>query len=119
MIARRKQIVLSTSRGAIALIGCVFVSGLLLAGGSSEEKPGYTPKAGFVPDEKTALSIAISVLTPVYGEKALQSEEPFTARLEGDAWFVQGHLPEGHDGGVAEVKISKSKGCILWMYHGK
>lgn len=40
--------------------------------------------------------------------------------VSGDVWFVDGTLPKPHnEGGVAEVSISKSKGCILHMIHGK
>jgi NTF2 fold immunity protein of polymorphic toxin system component len=60
------------------------------------------------------------VLIPVYGQKQIESEEPFSVSLDGDTWSVHGSLPKGLNlGGVAEVEISKSKGCILHMIHGK
>jgi hypothetical protein len=74
-----------------------------------------------VPDEKTAIAVAEAVLTPVYGQKQIESEEPFSVSLDGDTWSVHGSLPKGLyvTGGEAEVEISKSKGCILHMIHGK
>src|SRR4051812_12785924 len=79
----------------------------------------YSPPAGFVPDQRTAIRIAKAVLAPVYGEAKIESEEPFTAILKGDVWMIEGHLPEGYSGGVALVEISKSDARILRMTHGK
>jgi hypothetical protein len=89
---------------------------------------GYKPESGYVPDSKTAVKIAEAVLTPVYGEKQIESERPFTATLKNGAWIVTGTLrcPDGKggtttscDGGVAEVQISKIDARILHMSHGK
>jgi hypothetical protein len=89
---------------------------------------GYKPPAGYVPDSATAVRIAEAVLIPIYGEKQIESEKPFTARLEGGAWIVGGTLrcPDGKggsatqcDGGVAVVKILKTDGRVLYMTHGK
>jgi hypothetical protein len=81
-----------------------------------------------VPDSETAVRIGEAALIPVYGKKQIQSEEPFQAELKGDVWTVHGtlHCPDGKGGtttncvgGVAGVKISKSKGRILSMIHYK
>jgi hypothetical protein len=77
------------------------------------------PKDGFVPDKETAVKIAEAVLIPIYGSKQVQAEEPFAATLKAKVWIVSGHLPEGADGGVAEVRISKLTGEILSIRHGK
>ena len=88
----------------------------------------YKPKEGYVPDSVTAARIAEAVLTPVYGERQIISERPFTATLKNEVWTVQGtlHCPDGRggtsancNGGVAEVEISKSDARILGMRHGK
>ena len=78
----------------------------------------YTPPNGFVPDEKTAIRIAEAVLTPIYGERQIESERPFIATLRGDVWAVTGYLPPGTLGGVAEIRISKKSGKILSVTHG-
>jgi hypothetical protein len=89
---------------------------------------GVKPSSGFVPDAATAVKVAESVLTPIYGEKMIQSERPFTATLEGDIWTVNGTLPcpeaktdnrVSCKGGVATVKISKTDARIIFMWHGK
>jgi hypothetical protein len=89
---------------------------------------GYKPASGYVPDSKTAVKIAEAVLAPVYGEKQIESERPFTATLKHGVWTVTGTVrcPDGKggtttscDGGVAEVQISKNDARILYMLHGK
>jgi len=89
---------------------------------------GYQPPSGYVPDSTTAVKIAEAVLAPVYGEKHIESERPFTATLKNGVWTVTGtlHCPDGKggttmvcDGGVAEVRISKDDARISFMSHGK
>jgi len=89
---------------------------------------GYKPKSGYVPDSETAVKIAEAVLAPVYGEKQIESERPFTATLKNGVWTITGTLrcPDGKggtttscDGGVAEVQISKNDARILYMLHGE
>ena len=94
---------------------------LAFAQGNMPKKPAFTPKDGFVPNAETAVKIAEAVLTPVYGEKQVLSERPFTAILEGDSWTVQGTLQCAPNcaGGTALVEISKSTGRILQMFHTK
>jgi hypothetical protein len=96
--------------------------------GSTNKTHGFTPTDGFVPDSQTAVKVAEAVLIPVYGEKQICSEEPFTAELKGAVWTVGGTLrcPDGKggfttdcDGGVAVVKLSKTDGRVLFMLHYK
>lgn len=78
------------------------------------------PRRDYVPDEKTAIAIAVAVWTPIYGEEKVKSEKPFKATLENGAWTVYGSLPHGYTrGGTVEAKISKDSGCILLITHGK
>jgi len=66
------------------------------------------------------------VLVPVYGEKQIDSEQPFTAKLKDDVWTVSGTLgcPDGKGGmttqcddGIAVVRISKGDAHVLSMTH--
>jgi NTF2 fold immunity protein of polymorphic toxin system component len=107
---------------ALALF--LFVAAALFVCDSQTLPGSYIPKGGFVPNAETAVKIAEAVLIPVYGEKKVLSERPFTATLAGDIWTVSGTLhctPPGSlcKGGTAIVKISKSSGQILQMGHGK
>lgn len=81
---------------------------------------GYVPAEGFVPDAKTAIRIAVAVWSPIYGEKDIQAEKPFQAKLNRGIWTVTGSSPRGFRvGGVAEAEISKKDGRVLMVIHGK
>jgi hypothetical protein len=75
------------------------------------------PITNLVPNEEAAISIALAVLTPIYGKKQVQFEQPFHARLDGDIWEVIGTLPKGWLGGVATVKLSRNDGHIIEITH--
>jgi len=82
---------------------------------------GLVPVEGYVPDAKTAIKIAEAVVEPVYGLQIIKNERPFKARLVGGEWFVKGASPTNADlkGGVVEVHISKTNGCITFLLHGR
>ena len=82
-------------------------------------KHSYMPPNGYVPDAKTAIRIAVAVWSPIYGEAKIQKEKPFHASLAKGIWTVEGSLPKGSVGGVAEADISKQDGRILRISHGK
>jgi len=77
------------------------------------------PPQGLVPDAKTAIAIAVAVWTPIYGEKKIAAEKPYTAKLTDGKWTVTGSLPKDWVGGVAIAVISKSDGQVLRVSHGK
>jgi hypothetical protein len=93
------------------------IAGVIALG--AQNAPGFRPKDGFVPDQKTAIAVGEALLTPIYGEKQIVSERPFSARLDRDIWIVTGHLPDVWDGGVAEIRIRKSDATVLSVVHGK
>ena len=83
-------------------------------------KHNFTPKDGYVPDAKAAIKIAVAVWEPIYGEKQIAGEWPYTARLDTNGiWTVEGSLPWGYSGGVAIAEITKEDGKILRVSHGK
>ena len=86
---------------------------------SAWEKLSYKPKEGFVPDERTAIAIAVAVWTPIYGEKQIAGEKPYVATLKDGIWTVEGSLPKGWTGGVAIAEIAQSDGRIIAVVHGK
>lgn len=77
------------------------------------------PITNLVPDEKTAVAIAIAVLIPIYGRRQIAQEMPFRAKLNGDVWRVEGSLPWGYVGGVAEIEISKEDARVISIIHGQ
>ena len=90
-----------------------------------QETRGSRLSGAYVPDAVTAVKIAEAVLIPVYGEQKIVSERPFTAKLDGDVWTVDGTLYCGDGkigtcfGGAARVKLSKKDARILFMIHYK
>lgn len=85
----------------------------------SENTPGFRPKEGMVPDAATAISIAVAIWNPIYGEKEIASEKPYNAELKSGLWTVTGSVPRGWVGGVAAAVISKKDGRIIKVYHTK
>jgi NTF2 fold immunity protein len=85
----------------------------------TQSASGYKPRSGMVPNENTAIRIAIAVLTPIYGVDAIRNQQPFVATLTGDTWTVVGTLPKERVGGVAEIRIAKVDGRILYVMHGQ
>lgn len=77
------------------------------------------PPQGVVPDTVTAVRIAEAVLSPIYGEDQINSQQPFKAVLKNGVWTVEGTLPEDARGGVAEIDISQKSGAILRISHGR
>jgi hypothetical protein len=95
---------------------------LLLANPSSRTygaDPGYEPAEGFVPDADTAAKITEIILVRIYGETQTNLEKPLKATLRGDVWIVKGTMPPNMLGGIAEVRISKRDGRILYLTHGR
>ena len=86
---------------------------LLLAGSASARKLSYKPAVGYVPDEETAIAIAIAVWSPIYGRKKIETDRPFHATLKKGVWTVTGTLPKGVTSGAPEAEISKDDGRIL------
>jgi hypothetical protein len=75
--------------------------------------------AQYVPDERTAIRIAESVLVRRYGRDQIESEKPLKATLHDTIWRVTGTLPPGHLGGVAEIEINKADARIIRVTHGQ
>lgn len=81
------------------------------------KKWSVDPAEGFVPDEKTAIAVAIAVLKPVFGDRQIDRQSPFRADLKDGNWWVSGSLPEEALGGVATAVISKKTGEIRAIWH--
>ena len=79
----------------------------------------YVPSAGFVPNESTAVAIAVAVWKPIYGDKLIEGQRPIVATLRGGVWYVHGTLPTDTAGGTAEADISKKDGQVLRVSHGR
>ena len=93
-------------------------SGILF--GQETDRHNYKPSAGYVPNEETAIKIAVAVWIPIYGKDQIEKEKPYKAVLRDGIWYVSGSLPAGYvKGGVAEAEIAKDDGRILRISHGR
>jgi hypothetical protein len=81
--------------------------------------PGYVPKNGLVPDAETAIAVAVAIWNPIYGVEQIQAQRPYHAKVVRGVWYVTGSLPPGVPGGVAEARISKKDGRVLYVLHGQ
>lgn len=80
----------------------------------------YKSEEGYVPNEETAIAIAVAVWNPIYGKEKIENEKPFHANLKDGVWTVKGSLPKGFDkGGTAIAEISKDDGRIIRIMHEK
>ena len=72
---------------------------------------------GIIPNEETAISVAIAIWTPIYGD--VSRAKPFVANYneEDGYWEVRGTLPENMRGGVPIMRINRRDGKILYVNH--
>jgi hypothetical protein len=99
---------------------CSFTVLPIIAHSREPQKHTVKPEAGYVPDEETAIKIAIAVWLPIYGKDSIEAEKPYKAILKDGVWYVSGSLPKGWvKGGVVEVEINKDDGRIIRISHGK
>ena len=78
------------------------------------------PSGNMIPNEETAVAIAVAVFKPIYGEGKVESQRPFHAELNGGVWHVYGTLQQGNSlGGTAETELSREDGRIIRVWHGK
>lgn len=104
------------TKGALPLISHRLIAALVLfiapvSAIARERQP--------VPDATAAVALAEKRLIPIYGKKQIESERPFTAKLESGVWHVCGYLPPEADGGVAEIWINMRTGKVLKVRHCK
>ncbi len=118
-LSETKQNKIQTTSNAPVVINQVTSNEAAQNNGQSSNRANYKPKNGYVPDEQTAIAIAVAVWTPIYGKDKIENEKPYKAQLKNGVWTVTGSLPEGFDGGVAEADISKDDGRILRVIHGQ
>jgi hypothetical protein len=90
-----------------------------MANAVDDAENNYKPKDGYVPDADTAITIAVAVWNPIFGKDQIANEKPYKTSLSKGIWTVEGSLPEGMVGGVAEAEISKDDGRIVRVIHGK
>lgn len=88
-------------------------------GGEDGKLHSVKREGGFVPNENTAIQIAIAVWTPIYGEDNIKKQKPFNAKLQDGIWHVSGSIPKNTKGGVAIAEIQQMDAKIIRISHGK
>jgi hypothetical protein len=98
----------------------VLVFAISSAGAEGTEKHSVTRAEGFVPNQETAIAIAVAVWLPIYGKENIERQKPYVASLVNGVWVVEGTWSKDYThGGVAIAEISKSNGKVLRVSHGK
>lgn len=80
----------------------------------------HLPKDGVVPDKKTAISVADTILSSIYGE-SIKETEPFNVEFDDkyQVWVINGVLKANKVGGVPNIIIQKRDGKIIAVWHTK
>jgi NTF2 fold immunity protein len=84
---------------------------------TTQPLPGVGRTFGYVPDEATAIRIAVTVWEPIYGKEQIASESPVSATLVNGVWYVIDTCPFVL-GGSASANIQQSDGKVLHIEHG-
>jgi hypothetical protein len=69
-------------------------------------------------DRESAIQIAEIVLTRVYGKDVL-NERPWQVSEVQNIFKIEGTLPMGYVGGVAEIEIRRTNGAVVSIIHGQ
>lgn len=108
-----------STRTFVCTVALLLSSSQMALGQSSAKRlPSLAPSGGFVPDSVTALRIGEAVLTPIFGEKAVEGARPFTVRSRDRKWEVRG-VRKGNLGGSMEIDIAKKDARVLRVWRGK
>lgn len=117
---------MKTSCTLFVLLATLIVSSSVLAGTTASDamkenanRAGFQPREGMVPDATTAIAIAIAVWNPVYGEKEIASERPYSAVLKRGEWTVTRSMSDSWVGGAPTAVIAKKDGRVIKIYHTK
>lgn len=80
-----------------------------------KSQPGFVDaEAGFVPNEATAVAIAVAARTARLGKAHVEKDGPYTAILEEGIWILYGkESPKNSLAPVSLARIRKSNGAIL------
>lgn len=97
----------------------LFLESATVVYAADAQKHNYKPAAGYVPNQETAIRIAVAVWSPIYSKEQIEKQKPYKAILKRGIWYVTGSLPKGWVGGVAEAEINKESGCIIRISHGQ
>ncbi len=79
----------------------------------NRKEPPLMPKAGVLPDEKTALEVGLKILARRYSSLRVALQKPFRAFLVDGYWVISGSTPENQYGGGLEIILSQKDGRVV------
>jgi len=92
---------------------------LLVTWASAATRSNPFPSAGIVPDEVTAVRVAVAILEPIFGSEEVKKFEPYHAQLRNGIWTVYGTLKRGSMGGTPQLTIQKKDGRVREVFHSQ
>ena len=110
--------------GALALLAVVHGCTTSAVAPQYDARGTLSP-AGYIPNEATAVAVALAVLSAAFGDQKIREELPLHATLSEGVWLVRGTLHQPADpnyytiGGVAEIEIDSRTGRIIRMSYGR
>ncbi|MCW6510308.1 NTF2 fold immunity protein [Lichenifustis flavocetrariae] len=106
---------------AMIFIGVMSIAGVALADDTrcASNVDLVQLKRGIIGNEKIAVAVALTYLTPIYGEDMISREMPLRASLSGGIWTVNGTLPTALVGGTAQILLCQRNGAVLSIIHSK
>ena len=93
------------------------IIGLIAAYSIAAKPQGKLPKNGVIPDEATAVGVALVIFKPIYPQEEVDLFLPYHAQLKDGAWTVYGTLKSGSKGGTPQLQIRKEDGKVLDVWH--
>jgi len=103
------------------LAACTVIVLLFSVCHGRDEKQAHSslPSQGVVPDEATAVKIAEAVFPPIFGDEEVLKYKPYHAALKDGVWTVFGSLKPNARGGTPMMKIQKSDGKVIEVWHSQ
>jgi len=77
------------------------------------------PSNGVIPDESTAIAVALAIFNPIWKKEYVEKWAPYHAQLRNNVWTVWGTLKSGSRGGTPQLRINKNDGKVLEIWHSQ
>jgi hypothetical protein len=74
---------------------------------------------GVIADGGTATAVAEAIFNIVFGKEYSAQFVPYHTQFKAGVWTVYGTLPQGSRGGTPMLKIQKSNGKVLKVWHSQ
>lgn len=72
-----------------------------------------------ISNSKTAVSVAESILFPIYGKKNIIDQRPYKVNKIDGYWVINGTLSQNKLGGTFLIILNSKDGKVIKLSHGK